>query len=148
MCVGITATEFLLDTINVYLHSISFIYILIRVCDSSSGLHGPLIANPSGCLKSMWASHVTSRVKVCLYNEIRTHQPISFPHRSRLVSPAAILSTTMTYKLTWPLLTWPDLETYPASTGLLQAAAVRPPNTCEYWKEGGCPHLSCCDDMQ
>ena len=72
------------------------IYILIRVCDSSSGLHGPLIANPSGCLKTMWASHVTSRVKVCLYNEIRTHQPILFPHRSRLVSPAAILSTAMT----------------------------------------------------
>ena len=75
------------------------IYILIRVCDSSSDPHGPLIANPSGCLKSMWASHVTSRVKVCLYNEIRTHQPISFLHPSRLVSLAAILSTAMTYKL-------------------------------------------------
>ena len=75
------------------------IYILIRVCDSSSDPHGPLIANPSGCLKSMWASHVTSRVKVCLYNEIRTHQPILFLYPSRLVSPAAILSTAMTYKL-------------------------------------------------
>ena len=74
----------------------------IRVCDSSSDPHGPLIANPSGCLKSMWASHVTSRVKVCLYNEIRTHQPILFLHPPWLVSPAAILSTAMTYKL-WNL---------------------------------------------
>ena len=95
-------------TVGLYQHP-TIIYILIRVCDSSSGLHGPLIANPIGCLKTMWASHVTSRVKVCLYNEIRTHQPILFPHRSWLVSPAAILSTAMTYKLTWPLLTWPDL---------------------------------------
>ena len=86
------------------------IYIFIRVCDSSSGLHGPLIANPSGCLKTMWASHVTSRVKVCLYNEIRTHQPILFPHRF----PAGVsgchfvngydLQTDLTpADLTWPI---------------------------------------------
>ena len=75
------------------------IYILIHVCDSSSSPHGPPIASPSGCLRTMWALHVTPRVKVCLYNEIRTHQPILFLHPSRLVSPAAILSTAMTYKL-------------------------------------------------
>ena len=87
--------------------ALSNIYILIRVCDYSSGLHGPLIANPSGCLKTMWASHVTSRVKVCLYNEIRTHQPILFPHRSGWCLQLPFCQRL--WPTNWPDPCWPDL---------------------------------------
>ena len=48
---------------------IIIICILICVCDPSSSLHGALIAIPSGYLKTMCALHVTSEIKICIYNE-------------------------------------------------------------------------------